>query len=129
MMLGAAGWFVGFDGSFDFEKIGDSYTKNHVPYVGMRALPALLGSVTVPIVYGIMRETGFPVAIACFSAALIAIGMHRCRCVVLLISFHNPPIDNAHVTQTRLILLDAALVFFMALSLFSYVKFRKFRYS
>lgn len=36
--------------------------------------------------------------------------------------------DNAHITQTRLILLDAALVFFMALTLFSYVKFRKYRY-
>lgn len=76
MLFGAAGWFVGYDGSFDFEKIGDSYSKAHVPYVGIRALPALLGSVTVPVVYAIMKETGFPTAIACFSAALIAFGTH-----------------------------------------------------
>ncbi|KAF9512686.1 glycosyltransferase family 39 protein [Hydnum rufescens UP504] len=110
MLLGAAGWFVGFDGKFDFEKIGDSYTQHHVPYVGMRALPAILGSLTVPIVYGIMRQTGFPIAIAAFSASLIVF-------------------DNAHITQTRLILLDAALVFFMALSLYAYIRFRKLRYS
>ena len=75
MLLGAAGWFVGFDGKFDFEKIGDSYTQHHVPYVGMRALPAIFGSLTVPIVYGIMRQTGFPIAIAAFSASLIVFGL------------------------------------------------------
>jgi len=55
-------------------KIGDSYTKAHVPYVGIRALPAFMGGVTVPIVFSIMKETGFPTAIACFSAALVAFG-------------------------------------------------------
>lgn len=37
-------------------------------------------------------------------------------------------VDNAHIAQTRLILLDAALIFFMALSLYSYIRFRKLRY-
>ena len=74
MLLGAAGWFVGFDGKFDFENIGDSYTKHHVPYVGIRALPAILGSLTVPVVYATMKETGFPTAIAAFSASLIVFG-------------------------------------------------------
>ena len=36
--------------------------------------------------------------------------------------------DNAHISQTRLILLDAQLVFFTALSLYSYIRFRKLRY-
>lgn len=36
--------------------------------------------------------------------------------------------DNAHIAQTRLILLDAQLVFFIALSLYSYIRFRKLRY-
>ena len=36
--------------------------------------------------------------------------------------------DNGHVIQTRLILLDAALVLFMALSIFCYVKFHQQRY-
>ena len=37
-------------------------------------------------------------------------------------------LDNAHITQTRLILLDAALVLFVALSLLCYVKFHQQRY-
>ena len=77
LLLGLAAWFVGFDGKFDFESIGDSYTANHVPYVGMRALPALLGSLTVPVVYGIMKESGFPTAIAAFSASLVLFGALR----------------------------------------------------
>lgn len=130
MLLGLAGWFVGYDGSFEFEKIGDNYTTNHVPYVGMRALPALFGSLTVPVVFAIMKETGFPTAIATFTAALIAFGRLR-RAVtflgIILIILRFP--DNAHITQTRLILLDAPLIFFMGLTLLSYVKFRKYRYS
>lgn len=37
--------------------------------------------------------------------------------------------DNSHVGQTRLILLDATLVFFMSLSILSYVKFYKQRHT
>lgn len=74
MLFGLAGWFVGYDGHFDFENIGDSYTENHVPYVGLRALPAILGSLTVPIVYAIMKETGHSTIIAAFSALLILFG-------------------------------------------------------
>lgn len=74
MLFGLAGWFVGFDGSFLFESIGDSYTVNNVPYVGMRALPAIMGSLTVPVVYAIMKESGYSTIIAAFSAALILFG-------------------------------------------------------
>ncbi|KAI0923934.1 hypothetical protein AcW1_006746 [Taiwanofungus camphoratus] len=109
MLFGLAGWFVGYDGHFAFENIGDSYTENHVPYVGMRALPAFLSSMTVPIVYAIMKECGFSTIVAAFSASIILF-------------------DNAHIAQSRLILLDATLIFFMSLTLYSYVRFRKMRY-
>ena len=66
---------MGFDGRFLFENIGDSYTKNHVPYVGMRALPAILGSLTIPVVYAIMKESGYSTIIAAFSAALVLFGV------------------------------------------------------
>ena len=82
-MFGLAGWFVGFDGDFLFENIGDSYTRNNIPYVGMRALPAILGSLTVPVVYGIMKESGYSTVIAAFSAALILFGeCHPVLCSV-----------------------------------------------
>ena len=77
MLLGAAGWFSGFDGIFKFENIGDSYTENHVPYIGMRALPATFGALTVPLVYAIMKESGYSTIIAAFSAILILFGMHH----------------------------------------------------
>ncbi len=35
--------------------------------------------------------------------------------------------DNAHVLQTKLILLDAPLVLFMAMSFYCYVRFHKLR--
>ncbi|KAH9941500.1 O-mannosyltransferase [Amylocystis lapponica] len=109
MLFGLAGWFVGYDGHFMFENIGDSYLENHVPYVGLRALPAILGSLTIPIVYAIMKECGYSTVIAAFSASLILF-------------------DNAHIAQSRLILLDATLIFFMSLTIYSYVRFRKYRY-
>ncbi|KAA1475473.1 glycosyltransferase family 39 protein [Dentipellis sp. KUC8613] len=109
LLFGLAGWFVGFDGHFSFENIGDNYTDNHVPYVGMRALPAILGSLTVPVVYAIMKESGYSTVIAAFSAAIVLF-------------------DNAHIAQSRLILLDATLIFFMSLTIYSYVRFRKVRY-
>lgn len=76
LLFGLAGWFVGFDGQFNFESIGDNYTDNHVPYVGMRALPAILGSFTVPVVYGIMKESGYGNIIAAFSASLVLFGTY-----------------------------------------------------
>lgn len=109
MLFALAGWFVGFDGSFHFDSIGDSYTENNVPYVGMRALAAIFGSLTIPVVYAIMKESGFSTLIAAFSAALILF-------------------DNAHIAQSRLILLDATLIFFLSLTIYAYVRFRKLRY-
>ncbi|KAI9240795.1 MAG: putative PMT4-dolichyl-phosphate-mannose--protein O-mannosyltransferase [Podila humilis] len=108
MMLAAMGYFIGYDGHFLFDSIGDSYISNNVPYIGLRALPAFLGAMTVPVVYQTMREAGFPIV--------------TCTLAGLFVTF-----DNMLVTQTRLILLDSMLVFFMVCSIFSYVKFYKTR--
>jgi dolichyl-phosphate-mannose-protein mannosyltransferase len=129
LLFGLAGWFVGFDGSFLFENIGDSYTTNNVPYVGMRALPAVLGSLTVPVVYAIMKESGYSTVIAAFSASLILFGMWFLDCFLRKAPANPRRLDNAHVAQSRLILLDAALIFFMSLTIYSYIKFKKLRYS
>lgn len=68
------GWLVGFDGQFEFENIGDSYIDNNVPYRGMRALPAILGSAIPAVVYLIMRESGYARIVGLFSASLILFG-------------------------------------------------------
>lgn len=131
LLFALAGWFVGFDGHFLFDNIGDSYTTNNVPYVGMRALPAILGSLTVPVVYAIMKQSGYSTVIAAFSACLVLFGEFSFwgrkyggffffDCLML--------VDNAHVAQSRLILLDATLIFFMSLTIYGYIRFRKLRY-
>ena len=78
-MLAFAGWVIGYDGHFEFDNINDDYHENKVPYVGLRALPASLGSLTPPIVYGIMRESGYPRIISFFSAALLVFGVSNSR--------------------------------------------------
>lgn len=110
LMFAAVGWLAGYDGRFKFDTIGESYTTNKVPYVAYRSLPAFMGSMTVPIVFSILENSGFG-PWTCFFGA----------CLVLF--------DNAQITQTRLILLDAALSFFIVVTLYAYVKFRQQRHA
>lgn len=109
LLFAFMGWLVGYDGHFHFENIGDSYIANKVPYVAFRALPAILGALTVSVTYLIMWESGYSLP-----ACLVAAGL------ILL--------DNAHIGQTRLILLDATLILAMACSLLFYIKFYKLRH-
>lgn len=103
------GWLVGFDGHFLFENIGDSYIDNRVPYLALRALPATLGALTIPVVFMIMWESGYSLPACVLAAGLMVF-------------------DNAHVGEDRLILLDATLVLTMALSVLCYVRFYKLRH-
>ncbi|KAI9894234.1 MAG: hypothetical protein M1814_004088 [Vezdaea aestivalis] len=109
LLFALMGWFVGYDGNFLFDNIGDSYIDNKVPYVAYRALPALMGALTVPTVFLIMWESGYTLPAAVVAAGLVLF-------------------DNAHIGQTRLILLDATLVFAMSMSVLCYIRFSKFRY-
>lgn len=109
LLFALMGWLVGYDGHFHFDNIGDSYITNQVPYVAFRALPALMGSLTVPTVFLIMWESGYSLPAAITAAGLVLF-------------------DNAHIGQTRLILLDATLVFFMSLSVLGYIRFYKQRH-
>lgn len=72
-------------------------------------MPATLGALTVPVVFLIMWESGYSLPACILSAGLLLF-------------------DNAHVGETRLILLDATLVLSMALSIFCYVRFYKLRH-
>lgn len=109
LLFALAGWLVGYNGEFLFENIGDSYVANRVPYVAYRAMPATMGALTVPTVFLIMQESGY--------------SLPACICAAGLVLF-----DNAHIGQTRLILLDATLIFSMALSVLCYVRFYKTRH-
>ena len=95
-----------YDGWFSFDKIGTSYTDAKVPYVAMRSISALCNVLTVGLVYAMLVEMKF-------SLASTLIG----TCCVLF--------DNALVTQSRLILLDAQLILFITCSCYCWIRFRK----
>ncbi|PGH08287.1 hypothetical protein AJ80_07883 [Polytolypa hystricis UAMH7299] len=109
LLFAFMGWLVGYDGHFMFDNIGDSYIDNKVPYVALRAMPATLGALTVPVVFQIMWESGYSLPACVLSAGIVLF-------------------DNAHIGEDRLILLDATLVLSMAVSILCYVKFYKFRH-
>lgn len=71
------GWFVGYDGHFKFDNIGDSYIDNKVPYVAFRAMPALMGSLTVPVVFLTMWESGYSLPACLVSTGLVLFGRIR----------------------------------------------------
>ncbi|KAF9253151.1 CAZyme family GT39 [Penicillium roqueforti] len=109
LLFALMGWLVGFDGRFLFENIGDSYIDNNVPYLSLRAMPATLGALTIPVVFLIMWESGYSLPACVLAAGLMVF-------------------DNAHVGEDRLILLDSTLVLSMALSILCYVRFYKLRH-
>ena len=110
MLIAAVGWLVGYNGAFKFDNIGDSYITNKVPYVAYRSLSATLGSLTVPLVFITMQQSGYSIPACVIASSLVLF-------------------DNAHVAETRLILLDATLIFSVALSFYCYVRFSKERNS
>lgn len=74
LLLAFAGWVIGYDGHFEFENIGESYIDNKVPYIGLRTLPALMGSLVPSVMYAIMRESGYPRLVGLLSASLVLFG-------------------------------------------------------
>ena len=59
MMIAAVGWLVGYDGSFKFDDIGYSYDTYHAPFIAYRSLSAILGILTIPVVFQTMKELNF----------------------------------------------------------------------
>ncbi|ESK87818.1 glycosyltransferase family 39 protein [Moniliophthora roreri MCA 2997] len=102
LLITLAGFVFGYDGHFDFKDIGKIY--DGVPYVGMRMVPATLGVATVPLAYLTLRALD-------------------CRATTALLASLFITFENGLVTQSRHILLDSPLIFFTALSIFSWVGF------
>ncbi|KAG7192831.1 Dolichyl-phosphate-mannose--protein mannosyltransferase 4 [Scheffersomyces spartinae] len=108
MLIALAGYFLGYDGHFKFTNIGDDYISNNVPYIGLRGLLALQGVITVPVMFMTLKTLGFSVG-GCFLGSIFVC------------------FDNAHISETRLILLDATLILSVALTMFTYAKFSTYR--
>lgn len=105
LLIAGVGYLVGYDGTFKFDKIGDSYITNQAPYLAYRSLEAIQGSLTVPVLFLTMRQLNYSIAASSLASIIVLF-------------------DNAHVTETRLILLDATLLLSVACSVYAYVRFR-----
>ncbi|KAN0072254.1 Dolichyl-phosphate-mannose-protein mannosyltransferase domain containing protein [Elaphomyces granulatus] len=101
LLITLSAWLAGFDGEFDFKDIGKDYLEPGVPYVAMRLLPAILGVLTAPLMFLILKVTGCRTATAVMGAVLVTF-------------------ENALTTQSRFILLDSPLVFCTALTVLSF---------
>ncbi|RKO98086.1 LOW QUALITY PROTEIN: PMT-domain-containing protein [Caulochytrium protostelioides] len=104
LLFAATGYLAGYNGMFNFSKIGADYIAPRVPYVAMRMLPAVMGCLLSPVAYMTSRNLGFTQA----AAVLVAIAIM---------------FDNALATQSRLILLDSILILFTAMAMLSWSEF------
>ncbi|KAI9351121.1 Dolichyl-phosphate-mannose-protein mannosyltransferase-domain-containing protein [Zopfochytrium polystomum] len=110
MLLALTGWFVGYDGHYLFDNIGEKYVENNVPYVSLRLWPAICGTLIVPFSFLTMKEIGLSFPGAMFGALMLIF-------------------DNALITQSRLILLDSMLLAFGTMTIYCWIRFFKQRHA
>jgi dolichyl-phosphate-mannose-protein mannosyltransferase len=104
MLLALAGYLGGLKSGFQFEP-GAPYGDFN--FLALRFLPAFLGSFLIIIVYLFVREIGFSRRVAFLSGFLLLF-------------------DNALITQSRFILLDVILLFFIFLTFYLYILTKRF---
>lgn len=75
LLITLAGWLAGFDGNFDFKDIGKDYLEPGVPYVAMRLLPAIMGVLTVSLMFLTLKATGCKSVTAVLGAGIVIFGM------------------------------------------------------
>ncbi|XP_078686158.1 protein O-mannosyl-transferase 1-like [Branchiostoma floridae x Branchiostoma belcheri] len=106
----AFGAYLGdFSGNFTWERIGADY-PSAVPVWYLRLFPALFGSLLVPLTYQTTVELGYN-----HWTATLAGGM------VLF--------ENSLVTQSRFLLIDSFLLFFILATLLCLLKFWRLKHS
>nr|CAD7394767.1 unnamed protein product [Timema cristinae] len=105
-LIGALAYLAEFDGQFKFDRIGSSYAES-VPLFALRLVPAVCGSIVIPIAYHLMLELG----VTQWTAALAGF---------LLLC------DNALLTQSRFILMESMLLMFALFGLLCVLKFRHY---
>ncbi|KAK7901469.1 hypothetical protein WMY93_018238 [Mugilogobius chulae] len=103
MILAAGAYLGGFDGNFVWNRIGAEYPDSMNVW-SLRLFPALCGALSVPLVYCLSLELGVSYVSALGSALLFLL-------------------ENALIVQSRFMLLESVLIFFMLLSFFCYLRF------
>jgi len=108
LLIALSGYLVGYDGHYLFSNIGENYVEHQVPYIFLRSSCAFFGSLLAPLVYLIMIESGYSVYAATLSSVFVLF-------------------DNALISQSRHIFLDAYLLAFLLLAVYSYIRFHKLK--
>ncbi|XP_023676528.2 protein O-mannosyl-transferase 1 isoform X1 [Paramormyrops kingsleyae] len=103
MILALGAYLGGFDGNFVWDRIGAEYTSN-VPVWSLRVIPALAGALCVPLGYQVMVELRY--------SHLTAVGA-----TLLLL------LENALIVQSRFMLLESLLIFFLLTAVLFYLRF------
>lgn len=109
LLYALVAYFLGYDGHYHFNQILDNYNYHNVPYIGLRSFSAVIGALIVPLCFCIMQELKYCLSVALFGAFLLLL-------------------DNALLTQSRLILLDSMLILFILMSVYSWIMFHKQRH-
>uniref|UniRef100_UPI00358ED439 protein O-mannosyl-transferase 2 n=1 Tax=Myxine glutinosa TaxID=7769 RepID=UPI00358ED439 len=104
MLIGLAGYVSGYDGSFPFNKPGEKF--GNVQYLGMRAMCASLGTLTVFLGYLTVLELTNSLPAALLVAALLIF-------------------DTGLLTLSQYILLDPILLFFIMTAMYSMARFQQ----
>src|SRR5919108_5702671 len=105
LMIAGMARLTGFELTYSFRKIGQQYPNSQ--YIWLRLLPALLGSLLVPVVYLLALRLSH----SSYTAAIAGL-------FVLL--------ENALLVQSKFVLLDSFLLFFGFLSLYLFLQSRQF---
>ncbi|KAM9391358.1 protein O-mannosyl-transferase 1 isoform 2-T2 [Pholidichthys leucotaenia] len=103
MILALGAYLGGFDGNFLWNRIGAEYPST-VNVWCLRLLPALCGALCVPLVYLLTLELRFS-HLSALGAALLLL------------------LENSLIVQSRFMLLESVLIFFVLLAFFSYLRF------
>lgn len=108
LTLAFFGWLVGYrpDPAFGYDEIGKDYGA--VLYYPLREIAAVFGVLTVPLMYSTARTLGVS-----WAGSLVAAGLFC--------------FDNLNVIESRLILMDSQIVFYLVLSLYCALQLWKSR--
>ncbi|XP_028312226.1 protein O-mannosyl-transferase 1 isoform X4 [Gouania willdenowi] len=103
MILALGAYLGGFDGNFAWNRIGAEYPSG-VCVWSLRLIPAICGALCVPL--------GYLLTLELHCSHLSALG----AAVLLLL-------ENSLIVQSRFMLLESVLIFFLLLALYSYLRF------
>ncbi|VVC38730.1 Hypothetical protein CINCED_3A015703 [Cinara cedri] len=104
-LIAAVAYLSNYDGQFKFERIGSEFSDD-VPLFGLRFVPALCGSLIIPVAYQLMIELGCRHWCAALAAFLLLC-------------------ENTLLTQSRFILMESILIFFILCGLLFVLKYRR----